>query len=83
MGNRTGIEHLGAFDGDQWKFFEPYTMPGGQVVEVIDFSIMDLPPGLTREEVVEALTDPEAIVDDEGDGLKSTPFTPRPHPERN
>jgi hypothetical protein len=79
VGNRTGIEKLGRFsdDGERWEFFEPYTMPGGQTVKTIDFSMIELPPGVKRDHVVEALTDPEAIMDDEGGGLKSTSFTPR------
>jgi hypothetical protein len=43
MGNRTGIGDLGWFDGDVWRFHEPFTTVDGHVVETIDFTEADLP----------------------------------------
>lgn len=56
------IYELGYWDGDKWRFKEPFTMPNGDVVRTIDFSQMQIPPEVTRDEVVEALTDPEAVI---------------------
>lgn len=58
------VSMYGHFQGDTFILNEPALMPGAPGgITTIDFSMMIMGPGLTREEVVKALLDPDATVE--------------------
>jgi hypothetical protein len=62
-GTERNIYELGHFEGDVWVFNEPFMMPHGTVAEKIDLSQLEIPEdsGITRSDLIHALTDPRAI----------------------
>jgi len=81
---RRPIEELGYWEGMTWVFYEPFLMPDGHQIRRLDLSQMTIPEsvlaaGITPADIVYALTDPDAIVAEEDDGLGDA-FTRWPDP---
>lgn len=52
---------LGYFKDGIYYFHEPFAMPDGNLVEKIDFRIMQA-EGISYTEIIEAMTDPHAVI---------------------
>lgn len=57
------LADVGSWDGDVFRFHEPVLL-GGRTLMVLDFSGLETGPGITREDIIHALTHPIAIVEE-------------------
>jgi hypothetical protein len=80
---RVPLEQLGHWEGLVFHFNELFQFPDGARVLRADLSQFDMPPGVTPAEVMEALTDPAAIIDEYDTGMRGTDMHPGRHAGEN
>lgn len=74
------LDKIGRWEGDKFVLNEPQVIDGKEV-RTFDFSQMiDMSHGnITRHDIVEAMLDPHAQVEDYGEGLRGRELDDRGH----